>query len=86
MDKKQPMRTCIGCRTVRPKRDMIRIVRSPDGEISADPGGKAQGRGAYICGDAACFAALVKTKALNRTFKMQVSDDVYERLKSLFDT
>ncbi len=86
MEKKIPMRTCIGCRNVRPKTEMIRIVKTKDGSVEADITGKAEGRGAYVCRSAECFAKLRKTKALNRTFKTSVPDEVYESLRPVFET
>ena len=81
MQKKIPMRQCTGCREMRPKRDMIRIVRSPEGEISLDFRGKKPGRGAYICPQAACLAKARKTKALERAFSVQIPETVYELLE-----
>ncbi len=86
MEKKIPMRTCIGCRNVRPKNEMIRIVRTKDGLVEPDITGKAEGRGAYVCKNAECFLKLRKTKALNRTFKTSVSEETYEKIRPAFDT
>ncbi len=86
MEKKIPMRTCIGCRNVRPKNTMIRIIKDKNGQVSPDPGGKADGRGAYVCRQTECFEKLKKTKALSRTFKTQVPDDVYDSIRPMFDT
>ena len=69
MQKKIPMRQCLGCREMKPKRELIRVVRSPEGEISLDFKGKAPGRGAYI-----------KAKALERAFSTQIPEAVYEKL------
>jgi hypothetical protein len=65
---------------------MIRIVKRSDGRIAPDQDGKADGRGAYICRSVECFTKMQKTKALNRTFKMQVPDDVYDSIRPMFDT
>ena len=81
-----PMRTCIGCRNVRPKKDLIRIVKDKEGRIFEDPAGKAQGRGAYVCRNSDCFLKIKKSKALSRTFKTNVPDDVYDSIKPMFDT
>lgn len=69
--KKIPQRQCVGCRTMKNKRDLIRVVKSPEGEISLDFVGKKPGRGAYLCPDGACLARARKTKALERAFETQ---------------
>ena len=79
MEKKVPMRTCIACKTVKPKRELIRIVKNESG-IFLDRTGKKNGRGAYICDDPECFAKLKKGKMLNRTFCWPVEDAVYDGL------
>lgn len=79
--KKIPMRMCLGCREMKPKRELIRIVRNKDGAINLDPIGKAPGRGAYICPNEVCLNACVKTKALSRAFEAPVSEDVIDALK-----
>ena len=65
---------------------MIRIIKDKKGQVVPDPGGKAEGRGAYICRSVQCFERSKKTKALNRTFKMQVPGDVYDIIRPMFDT
>lgn len=75
------MRTCVGCRTVRPKREMIRIVRGPDGEIDLDETGKASGRGAYICPLVDCLDAAVRSKALQRSLQRDIPDELWEKLQ-----
>lgn len=75
--KKIPMRQCVGCREMKPKRELIRVVRSPEGEIGLDFRGKNPGRGAYVCPDPACLARAKKTKALERAFGCPVPDEVY---------
>ena len=75
--KKIPARQCIGCMTSRPKKELVRVVRAPSGEISIDPVGKKPGRGAYLCPDAACLA---KAKALERCFEQPVPAEVYDAL------
>lgn len=64
-----PQRSCIGCRTVREKRDLVRVVLTPEGPLALDPSGKAPGRGAYLCGTESCLALAVKRKALERAFR-----------------
>ena len=75
-----PQRTCIACKSVKDKKELIRIVRTKEGEIELDPTGRKNGRGAYICKDSKCFEALKNSKGLDRSFKSQVSVDVYDRL------
>ena len=82
MQKKIPMRQCLGCREMKPKRELIRVVRSPEGEISLDFKGKANGRGAYICPDPQCLKRAVKAKALERAFQTQIPEEVYEKLNN----
>lgn len=83
MEKKVPMRTCIACRAVKPKRELIRIVKNGT-EISLDRTGKKNGRGAYICDDIECLNKLKKGKLLSRTFSCAVDESVYERLSEEF--
>ncbi len=83
MDKKTPMRTCIACKKVKPKRELIRVVNGEDG-ISLDFTGKKNGRGAYVCNDLACIETLKKKKALNRAFKTPVGDEIYDKIAEEF--
>jgi predicted RNA-binding protein YlxR (DUF448 family) len=80
MQKKIPMRQCLGCRENKPKRELIRVVRSPDGEISLDFRGKANGRGAYVCPDPACLKKAIRAKALERALQTEIPDEIYEQL------
>ena len=80
MQKKIPQRQCMGCRERKPKRDMIRIVRTPEGAVSLDFGGKMNGRGAYICPNPECLKKVQKSKALDRSLEVTIPDEVYERL------
>ena len=82
MEKKIPMRQCLGCREMKPKKELIRVVRSPEGEISLDFKGKASGRGAYVCPDPRCLKKAIKARALERAFSAQIPQEIYERLKS----
>ncbi len=87
MIKKEPMRTCIACREEKPKREMLRIVKTSSGEIMPDLSGKAAGRGAYLCSDPRCAEKLKKNRLLNRTFSCDVPPEIYERvLKELHAT
>lgn len=79
--KNKPVRTCIVCRKEGEKNDFLRIVRMPDGKYVADPSGKMNGRGAYVCKNAECVNKLRKTRALNRTFKCEISDEVYTSIE-----
>ena len=80
MQKKIPMRQCLGCREMKPKRELIRVVRSPEGEISLDFKGKAPGRGAYVCPDPECMKKVMKGRALEHAFSAKIPDEVYEKL------
>lgn len=75
------MRKCVACHTMKGKKELIRVVKSPDGEILLDRTGKKNGRGAYICDDLACFDKACKTKALNREFKMEIPIEIYELIR-----
>ena len=79
--KKIPMRTCIGCNNAKPKKELIRIVKSSDGEDSIYFTGKKNGRGAYVCRDISCLEMAIKTKRLSRAFEMPIENEVYEKLK-----
>ncbi len=78
---KIPMRQCVGCREMKSKRDMIRILKTPEGEFMLDPTGRKNGRGAYICRDAQCLEKAKKSKALDRSFRMSIPAEVYESLE-----
>ena len=78
--KKIPMRKCTGCNEMKPKRELVRVVRSPEGEISIDLTGKKNGRGAYICHSIDCLNKAVKAKRLERAFECQIPDDVFASL------
>ena len=81
MPKKIPMRQCLGCREMKPKRELIRVVRSPEGQISLDFKGKANGRGAYVCPQPDCLRKAIKARAIEKAFSTQVPPEVYERLR-----
>ena len=80
--KKIPMRTCTGCGEQKPKKELVRVVRSPEGEISLDTTGKKPGRGAYICPNAACLAKAKKAKRLERVFACSIPENVYAELEA----
>lgn len=79
--KKIPLRMCIGCSQMKPKRELVRIVKNKEDEIFVDLTGKAGGRGAYICRDRECLRAAQKTRRLARSFSCQIPDEVYARLE-----
>ena len=80
MQKKIPMRQCLGCREMKPKRELIRVVRSPEGAISLDFKGKASGRGAYVCPNMACLKKAMKSKAIERAFETTIPEEIYAQL------
>ena len=79
--RKVPKRQCVGCRTMFEKRDLIRVVKSPEGAISLDFKGKAPGRGAYLCKSADCLKKARRSKALERAFNMSIPEEVYDTLE-----
>lgn len=79
--RKTPLRKCVGCGEMKPKKELIRILRTEEGEFVLDPTGKKNGRGAYICNSKDCFAKAVKSKGLERSFKQAILPAVYERLE-----
>ena len=82
MPKKIPMRQCLGGREMKPKRELIRVVRSPEGEISLDFRGKKPGRGAYVCPAPECLKRVRKSRALERAFSAQLPAQVYDALEA----
>ena len=80
--KKIPQRQCVGCRTMKDKKALIRVVRTPEGEIVLDATGKKSGRGAYVCPDPACLKKARKSKALERAFSLEIPDAVYDALET----
>ena len=85
MAKKIPMRQCLGCREMKPKPELLRVVRSPEGEVSLDPRGKKPGRGASACLSAHCLSRAVKSRALSRALEAQIPDEVMERLAAAME-
>ena len=81
MQKKIPLRQCMGCRERKAKREMIRVVRGTDGNVSLDFGGKMNGRGAYICPDPECLKKARRSKALDRSLEVTIPEEVYDRLQ-----
>ena len=81
MPKKIPLRQCLGCREMKPKRELIRVVRSPEGEISLDFHGKKNGRGAYICPKMDCLKKALRSKSLERSLEVPIPEEVYAQLE-----
>ncbi|MBQ6625241.1 MAG: YlxR family protein [Clostridia bacterium] len=79
--KKIPMRKCIGCNEMKEKRELIRVVRSPENEISLDLTGKKPGKGAYICHNVDCYKAAVKAKRFEKAFSCVIPIEVYEKMQ-----
>jgi len=75
-----PLRQCLGCREQKPKNELIRVVRSPEGEVSLDFRGKAPGRGAYLCRDMACLKKALKSRALDRALNVPIPEEIQSRL------
>ena len=82
MQKKIPMRQCLGCREMKPKKELVRVVRSPEGQISLDSRGKANGRGAYVCRSPECLKKAIKARALERAFSCQIPEEIYVQLQA----
>ena len=81
--KKQPQRTCMGCNQKKNKKELIRIVKNKNNEISVDRTGKKEGRGAYICDDVNCLEKLIKSKRLERVLEIPISKEIYESLRGV---
>jgi predicted RNA-binding protein YlxR (DUF448 family) len=79
--KKIPLRMCTGCMEMKPKKELIRIVKTPEGEVSVDLTGKKSGRGAYICKSTECLEKAFKTKRLSRNLDVSISEEIYDKLK-----
>ena len=80
--RKIPLRMCLGCGEMKPKRELIRVVRSPEGEISLDFKGKVSGRGAYVCPDMSCLKKAMKSKAIERAFETAIPAEVYDAMEA----
>lgn len=79
--KKIPMRMCVGCREMKPKRELVRVVRAPDGAVSLDPVGKKPGRGAYVCKSEACLNRAIKQRQLERQLEVVLTEEVAVQLR-----
>ncbi len=80
--KKIPLRKCTGCCEMKPKRELVRIVRSPEGEVALDTTGRMNGRGAYVCPDLACLQKARKGKRLEKAFECSIPEEIYDRLET----
>ena len=85
MAKKIPMRQCVGCGEMKSKKEMMRVLKTPEEEIVLDVTGKKNGRGAYLCKSGECLLKARKNKGLERSFKMSIPNEVYENLEKEFD-
>ena len=81
MPKKIPMRMCVACREMRPKKELIRIVRTPEGGVTLDRTGRANGRGAYLCDSVDCLSRAVKTRALERALETRIDESIFDSLR-----
>ncbi len=84
MNKKIPVRQCVGCGEMKNKKEMLRVLKTAEGEILLDTTGKLNGRGAYLCKDKECLKKAIKHKGLERSFKMGLEATVYEKLEREF--
>ena len=81
MGRKIPLRQCVGCREMKTKREMIRVIKTPEDEICLDRSGKKNGRGAYLCFSPDCLRKAIRSKALERSLKITIPDEIYEGLE-----
>ncbi len=81
--RKLPLRICVGCQEKKPKRELIRIVRTPDGEVRVDPSGKQSGRGAYICPQAVCLQKAIKGKRLEKNLQVPITPEIIDTLRTI---
>ncbi len=79
-EKKVPLRMCVGCREMKPKKELLRVVKAPDGAVSIDLTGRKPGRGAYVCHSAECLKKAIKQRQLERAFECALGDEVHESL------
>ena len=81
--KKEPQRTCLGCKESKDKKELIRIVKQNDGKIFIDKTGKANGRGSYICNNIECLEKAIKSKRLENNFETKIDNEIYESLRGV---
>ena len=82
MPKKIPMRQCLGCREMKPKKELTRVVRAPDGTVSIDSRGKSPGRGAYVCPSPECLKKARKNRRIERSFQCRIPDEIYDAMEA----
>jgi len=82
--KKIPMRMCVSCREMQPKKELVRVVRTPEGAVVLDTTGRANGRGAYLCKKSACLEKAIKSRALERALETKIEPETYETLRAQF--
>ena len=80
-NKKVPMRKCVGCQEMKSKKEMMRVIKTADGEFLLDATGRKNGRGAYLCPDRECLTKAIKNKGLERSFKQSIPEEVYQALE-----
>ncbi|MBQ8199490.1 MAG: YlxR family protein [Lachnospiraceae bacterium] len=85
MGKKIPLRQCVGCGEMKAKKEMMRVIKTPEDEIVLDLTGKKNGRGAYLCKQEECLQKAVKSKGLERSFKMSIDKSIYEKLQKEYE-
>ena len=81
--KKVPLRTCMGCNEKKPKKELIRVVKNKEGNLSIDKTGKADGRGAYICDSGECLEKVIKSKRLSKVLEQEISEEIYNNLRGV---
>lgn len=85
MGKKIPLRQCVGCGEMKPKKEMMRVIKTAEGDIVLDVTGKKNGRGAYLCRQEECLKMAMKNKGLERSFKMSIDKAIYEKLQKEYE-
>ena len=80
--KKQPLRMCTGCGEMKPKRELVRLVKNRDGEVTLDLIGKAQGRGAYICKSTECLKKAIKARRFEKAFSQKIPEEIYQKIEA----
>ncbi len=85
MAKKIPLRQCVGCGEMKAKKEMMRVIKTPEGDIVLDVTGKKNGRGAYLCQQEECLQKAMKNKGLERSFKMSIDQAIYEKLQKEYE-
>lgn len=85
VQKKIPMRQCMGCREMKPKKELIRVVRSPEGSVALDFKGKAPGRGAYLCPDLQCLKKARKSGSIGRVLEVEIPAEIYDEMETVME-